>query len=127
VTTLRKARPTKVEVIVGTHIIECHDGDIIGLEGTVAPHLFKEASSLQPRHVLIGKGPEAWFVMVPRNVQIETRLDDLLLTPGVRQNLSGEHRLKIADFGVSLRLVESQPPSPHDSFFHRLKKKLGPG
>jgi hypothetical protein len=57
-------------------------------------------------------------------VQVETHLDDLLLTPGVRQNLSGEHRLKVADFGVSLRLVEGQAPSIHGSFFNRLMKRL---
>ncbi|EDY19581.1 hypothetical protein CfE428DRAFT_2757 [Chthoniobacter flavus Ellin428] len=123
-TIIRKAKPTKLEVLVGSHIIECHDGDIIGLEGTVAPHLFKGATSLQPRHVLIGKGPDAWFVMVPRNVQIETHLDDAVLPPGVRKNLSGEHRLKIAGFAFTLRLAEGHSPAVKESLFHRLKKSL---
>jgi hypothetical protein len=120
----KKAGPKKLEVIVGTHIVECRDGDVIGLEGTIAPHLFKSVASLQPRHVLIGKGPDAWFIMVPRNVQVATHLDEAVLTPGVRQNLSGEHRLKVADFAVSLRLSEGQPPSINESFFTRLIKIL---
>jgi len=124
VSIIRKARPTKLEVLVGTHIIECHDGDIIGLEGTVAPHLFKGAASLQPRHLLIGKAPDAWFIMVPKNVQIETLLDDAVLPPGVRKNLSGEHRLKIAGFAFTLRLAEGHAPAVKESFLHRLKKNL---
>jgi hypothetical protein len=119
--------PRKLEVVVGTHIIECHDGDVIGREGTVAPHLFKDAASLQPRHVLIGKGPDAWFVMVPRNVQVVTHLDNAVLAPGVRQNLSGEHRLAIAEFAISLRLSEGQPASINKSFFTRLMKMLNLG
>lgn len=80
---------------------------------------------MQPRHVLIGKGSDAWFVMIPRNVQVVTHLDDAVLAPGVRQTLSGEHRLKVADFAISLRLSEGQSVSSiNDSFFTRLMKIL---
>jgi hypothetical protein len=104
--------------------VECRDGDVIGREGTVATHLFKSAASLQPRHLLIGKGPDAWFIMVPRNVQVVTHLDDAVLTPGVRQPLSGEHRLQVEDFAISLRLSDAGPSSINDSFFSRLMKIL---
>jgi anti-sigma B factor antagonist/stage II sporulation protein AA (anti-sigma F factor antagonist) len=120
----KKAGAAKVELIVGTHIIECRDGDVIGLEGTVAPHLFKSAPSLQPRHFLIGKGTDSWFVMVPRNVEVTTHFDDAVITPGERNTLSGEHRLKIADFAFSLRLSEGSPVSINESFFTRLMKIL---
>ncbi len=79
---------------------------------------------MQPRHVLIGKGPDAWFVMIPRNVQVVTHLDDAVLTPGVRQSLSGEHELKVDNFAVSLRLSAGQATSINDSFFTRLMKIL---
>ena len=107
--------------------MECRDGDVIGSEGTVAPHLFKGAASLQPRHVLIGKGADTWFVMVPRNVQVVTHLDHAVLPPGVRQNLTGEHHLVVAGFAFSLRLSEGQPASVNDSFFARLMKMLKAG
>lgn len=109
---------------MGTHVVECRDGDVIGSEGTVATHLFKSAASLQPRHILIGKGPDSWFVMVPRNVQVVTHLDDAVLNPGVRQNLSNEHRLAVGDFAFSLRLSETQERSVNESFFKRLFKLL---
>ena len=113
---------------MGTHVVECRDGDLIGREGTVAPHLFKNVTAMQPRHVLIGKGPDVWFVMVPRNVQVATHLDNAPLTPGVRTNLSGEHRLTIADFAILIRLSEAPPasinPSSNESFVTRLIKML---
>jgi len=113
--------------VVGTHVVECRDGDVIGSEGTVATHLFKSAGVLQPRHILIGKGPESWFVMVPRNVQVTTHLDSTVLAPGVRQDLSNEHQLSIGEFAFSLRLSETSERSVNDSFFKRLFKMLNLG
>jgi hypothetical protein len=109
---------------VGTHVVECRDGDIIGREGTVAPHLFKNATAMQPRHILIGKGPDVCFVLVPRNVQVATHLDNVPLTPGVRAYLSGEHRLTISDFAISVRLSDGPPASSNESFVTRLMKML---
>lgn len=124
---VKKAGPRKLELVVGTHVVECRDGDVIGSEGTVATHLFKSAPSLQPRHILIGKGPDSWFVMVPRNVQVVTRLDSAVLAPGLRQDLSNEHQLAIGDFAFSLRLSEEPGRSVNESFFKRLFKLLNIG
>lgn len=113
--------------MVGTHVVECRDGDVIGSEGTVATHLFKSAPSLQPRHLLIGKGPDSWFVMIPRNVEVVTHLDNAVLAPGVRKDLSDEHHLAIGDFNFSLRLSEAPGRSVNESFFKRLFKLLNLG
>ncbi|MEP6668096.1 MAG: hypothetical protein ABJF10_03025 [Chthoniobacter sp.] len=124
---MKRTGPLKLEIVVGTHVVECRDGDVIGSEGTVAPHLFKGAASLQPRHLLIGKSPDAWFVMMPRNVQVVTHLDNAVLPPGVRQNLSGEHHLKVGEFAMALRLSAGPPPSINESFFARLMRILNRG
>lgn len=123
----KSAGPRKLELVVGTHVVEVRDGDVIGSEGTVATHLFKSAPSLQPRHVLIGKGPDSWFVMIPRNVQVVTHLDGAVLPAGVRQNLSNQHQLSIGDFAFSLRLSEAPGRSVNESFFKRLFKLLNIG
>ncbi len=113
--------------MVGTHAVECRDGDVIGSEGTVATHLFKSAPSLQARHILIGKSADSWFVMVPRNVQVVTHLDNTVLAHGVRKDLSNEHQLSIGDFAFSLRLSEGPGRSVNESFFKRLFKMLNLG
>lgn len=123
----KKAGLHKLELVVGTYVVECRDGDVIGSEGTVATHLFKSAPSLQPRHILIGKSTDSWFVMVPRNVQVVTHLDNVVLAPGVRKDLGNEHQLSIGDFAFSLRLSESPGTSVNESFFKRLFKMLNLG
>ena len=83
-------------LIVGQHSYECHDGDVLGRQGTLADNLFAEIRTVSRRHLTLTNRHGNWFVTVNPGVQNKTLLDNRELSPGVPELLQGKHTVKMS-------------------------------
>jgi len=98
--------PARLEVRAEGISYPCKDGDVIGTEGQLAAAYFSQISNLAPRHLLIGKSNERWFVFTPKNVQHPFILDGIPLQPGERKSLQYvEHQAEFSGHVFGLRLI----------------------
>ncbi len=101
--------PARLEVRAEGISYPCKDGDVIGTEGQLAASYFSQISNLAPRHLLIGKLDERWFVFTPKNVQHPFILDGIPLQPGERKSLQYvEHQAEFSGHVFGLRLIPEQ-------------------
>jgi anti-anti-sigma factor len=101
--------PARLEVRAEGISYPCKDGDVIGTEGQLAAAYFSQISNLAPRHLLIGKSDERWFVFTPKNVQHPFILDGIPLQPGERKVLQFvEHQAEFSGHVFGLRLIQEQ-------------------
>src|SRR5580692_1222859 len=101
--------PARLEVRAEGISYPCKDGDVIGTDGQLAAAYFGQISNLAPRHLLIGKLDERWFVFTPKNVQHPFILDGIPLQPGERKSLQYvEHQAEFSGHVFGLRLIPEQ-------------------
>ena len=101
--------PARLEVRAEGVSYPCKDGDVIGTDGQLAAAYFSQISNLAPRHLLIGKLDERWFVFTPKNVQHPFILDGIPLQPGERKSLQYvEHQAEFSGHVFGLRLIPEQ-------------------
>jgi anti-anti-sigma factor len=101
--------PARLEVRAEGISYPCKDGDVIGTDGQLAAAYFGQISNLAPRHLLIGKLDERWFVFTPKNVQHPFVLDGIPLQPGERKSLQYvEHQAEFSGHVFGLRLIPEQ-------------------
>ena len=101
--------PARLEVRAEGISYPCKDGDVIGTDGQLAAAYFGQISNLAPRHMLIGKLDERWFVFTPKNVQHPFILDGIPLQPGERKALQYvEHQAEFSGHVFGLRLIQEQ-------------------
>jgi anti-sigma B factor antagonist len=109
--------PARLEVRAEGISYPCKDGDVIGTEGQLAAAYFSQISNLAPRHLLIGKSNDRWFVFTPKNVQHPFILDGIPLQPGERKALQYvEHQAEFSGHVFGLRLV----PERKEGFLLRM-------
>ena len=117
--------PARLEVRAEGISYPCKDGDVIGTDGQVAATYFSQISNLAPRHLLIGKSDERWFVFTPMNVQHPFILDGIPLRTGERKFLQYvEHQAEFSGHVFGLRLI---PEERKEGFLSRIfgRKKGG--
>jgi anti-sigma B factor antagonist len=101
--------PARLEVRAEGISYPCKDGDVIGTDGQLAASYFSQISNLAPRHLLIGKSDERWFVFTPMNVQHPFILDGIPLRAGERKFLQYvEHQAEFSGHVFGLRLIPEQ-------------------
>jgi anti-anti-sigma factor len=101
--------PARLEVRAEGISYPCKDGDVIGTDGQLAARYFSQISNLAPRHLLIGKSDERWFVFTPMNVQHPFILDGIPLRAGERKFLQYvEHQAEFSGHVFGLRLIPEQ-------------------
>ncbi len=101
--------PARLEVRAEGISYPCKDGDVIGTAGQLAAAYFSQISNLAPRHLLIGRLDERWFVFTPKNVQHPFILDGVPLRAGERKVLQYvEHQAEFSGHVFGLRLVQEQ-------------------
>ena len=83
-------------LVVGQQSYECHDGDILGRQGTLASNVFSEIKTVSRQHAALTKRNQSWFITVNRGVQNITQLDGRQLQCGVPEPLTGEHNLQMS-------------------------------
>ena len=83
-------------LIVGQHSYECHDGDVLGRQGTLADNLFAEIRTVSRRHLAITNRHGNWFITVNPGVPNKTLLDNRELCSGVPELLQGKHTVKMS-------------------------------
>jgi anti-sigma B factor antagonist len=101
--------PARLEVRAEGISYPCKDGDVIGTDGQLGVSYFSQISNLAPRHLLIGKSNERWFVFTPMNVQHPFILDGIPLRAGERKFLQYvEHQAEFSGHVFGLRLIPEQ-------------------
>ncbi|HEY1476328.1 MAG TPA: anti-sigma factor antagonist [Chthoniobacterales bacterium] len=101
--------PARLEVRAEGISYPCKDGDVIGTDGQLAASYFSQISNLAPRHLLIGKSDERWFVFTPMNVQHPFILDGIPLRAGERKFLQYvEHQAEFSGHVFGLRFIPEQ-------------------
>ena len=101
--------PARLEVRAEGISYPCKDGDVIGTAGQLASAYFSQISNLAPRHLLIGKSDERWFLFTPKNVQHPFTLDGIPLRTGERKFLQyDEHQAEFNGHVFGLRLIEEE-------------------
>ncbi len=101
--------PARLEVRAEGISYPCKDGDVIGTAGQLAAVYFGQISNLAPRHLLIGKSDERWFVFTPKNVQHPFILDGIPLRTGERKFLQYvEHQAEFSGHVFGLRLIQEE-------------------
>jgi anti-anti-sigma factor len=117
--------PARLEVRAEGISYPCKDGDVIGTDGQLAAAYFGQISNLAPRHLLIGKLDERWFVFTPKNVQHPFVLDGIPLQPGERKSLQYvEHQAEFSGHVFGLRLI---PEQRKGGLLSRMFGRKGPG
>jgi hypothetical protein len=110
--------PARLEVRAEGISYPCKDGDVIGTDGQLAASYFNQISNLAPRHLLIGKSDERWFVFTPMNVQHPFILDGIPLRTGERKFLQYvEHQAEFSGHVFGLRLI---PEERKEGFLSRI-------
>jgi anti-sigma B factor antagonist len=101
--------PARLEVRAEGISYPCKDGDVIGTAGQLAAAYFNQISNLAPRHLLIGKLDERWFLFTPKNVQHPFILDGIPLRAGERKFLQYvEHQAEFSGHVFGLRLTQEE-------------------
>jgi len=101
---------TRLEVQVLGKTIECHDGDVIGRSGTVAPDIFSNLPEFANRHLIFGQDDQGWFFYIPENVKDPVLLDGDPAEAGPRHPLPHSHHVRIGN--TTLRLVVKNSELP---------------
>ena len=92
---------SRLLLIVGSQVLECHHGDVFGRDGTLACDLFRPIPTVSGRHVGVELRNDRWFLVnLPlqpgRSDKNITEVDGVLLTPGASIALSGEHVVRMS-------------------------------
>ncbi|MBG30157.1 MAG: hypothetical protein CMI31_09165 [Opitutae bacterium] len=64
-----------LELVVGSQSYPCHDGVILGREGTLANHLFKDIDTVSREHLVLCLKEGFWRVTVSNKVNNSTTFD----------------------------------------------------
>jgi hypothetical protein len=86
----------KLFLSIDGHKYECHAGDVVGREGTVAKDYFATVGTVSRRHLSFAWHDDRWFVVALAGVKNLTQLDGREMPRGVEEPLSGEHRLRLS-------------------------------
>jgi hypothetical protein len=92
---------SKLRLMVGTQTLECHHGDVLGREGTLACDLFRPIPTVSGKHVSVELRSDGWFLInLPlqsgRTEKNITEVDGKLLKPGESFALSSEHLVRMS-------------------------------
>jgi hypothetical protein len=98
-------RENRLYLVVGTAQHECHEGDILGREGTLENHVFSALKTVSRRHVRISKQGGQWHLAPLPGVVNKTLLDGRAL-PAAGSALTAEHTLTMSSqCEVKLRVL----------------------
>lgn len=91
----------KLWLMVGTQTLECHHGDVLGREGTLACDLFRPIPTVSGKHIAVELRNDGWFLInLPlqsgRTEKNLTEVDGKLLKPGESFALSSEHLVRMS-------------------------------
>jgi anti-sigma B factor antagonist len=115
--------PAQLEVRAEGASYPCEDGDVIGTDGRLAKAYFSQIANLAPRHLLIGKIENRWFVFTPKNVQHPFTIDGVVLRAGERKFLQYvEHQVEFSGHVFGFRLVPQQKKQGFLSRFFQRKR-----
>ena len=103
-----------LELVYRSQRFPCHDGDVIGREGTVAAEALGEAKTMSRQHLLIswrdhaaGSAPSGWFVKLAPNARNNTLLDGRSMQRDLPHALNvGEHYFNIIGFEFVLHVTD---------------------
>ena len=109
--------PALLELRAEGNSYPCKDGDVIGSAGQLGRSYFAQIPGLAPRHLLIGKLEERWFVFTPQNILHPFLFDGHPLVAGERKFLQfAEHQMEFNGHVFGLRLI---PGQKKQGFFSR--------
>lgn len=86
---------TRLEVQILGKTFDCHDGDVIGHTGTVAPEIFGKLPDFANRHLVINQSGATWFFHIPDNVKTPVLLDGEPVEAGPRIPLLHSHHIRV--------------------------------
>ena len=98
-------RESRLCLVVGAMQYECHEGDVLGREGTIASQVFNSIKTVSRRHVSISKQNGQWRIAALPGVANKTLLDGHDLPPAGAA-LTGDHTLRMSSqCEVKLRVL----------------------
>jgi len=98
-------RESRLYLVAGATQHECHEGDVLGREGTIASQVFNSIKTVSRRHVSISKQNGQWRVAALPGAVNKTLLDghDLSVAGAA---LTGDHILRMSSqCEVKLRVL----------------------
>jgi hypothetical protein len=100
----------RLEMVIGTTVYECKDGDLIGREGNIASDVFVGLSTVSRQHLKVLKREDDWSIVMLSD-QTTTQLDGRPLSKGQLELLTGEHRLRLSmQCEITLRVSGRRVP-----------------
>lgn len=106
----RAGRMPKLELVVGSQVFACRDGDVLGRTGTVVSQVFAGIPTVSGQHVALELREGVWRVVnlqppPDRPTKNATILDGQAIPIGAAAALTGEHGLQLSSkCVVSLRV-----------------------
>ena len=98
-------RESRLYLVAGATQHECHEGDVLGREGTIASQVFNSIKTVSRRHVSISKQNGQWRVAALPGVANKTLLDGHDLS-AAGAALAGDHTLRMSSqCEVKLRVL----------------------
>ncbi|MEI6781860.1 MAG: FHA domain-containing protein [Verrucomicrobiota bacterium] len=98
-------RESRLYLVVGAAQYECHEGDFLGREGTIANQVFNAIKTVSRRHVRISKHGGQWHLAPLPGVVNKTLLDGRDL-PADGSALTADHTLRMSSqCEVKLRVI----------------------
>jgi STAS domain len=95
----------RLDIIVGDQVFACHDGDSLGTEGSIAPHLFVGLPGVSSHHVFFRFAGDSWLAEAPDDPGSIVRVDDQVVAPGQKVVLQGKHVLQIGEVRLGLHVT----------------------
>jgi len=95
-----------LELMIGDQVISVRDEDSLGLNGTIAPELFRELSGAVDRNLVFRLAGSQWWLEIPAEAPPVVKLDGQLLIGGSRTAMSGDHLLQVAGFRLRLHVLQ---------------------
>jgi anti-anti-sigma factor len=109
---LTPSETVRLDVVIGDQVFTCRDGDSLGTEGSLAPHLFAGPPGVSRQHLFFWNSEDHWSAEASDDPGSIVRVDDQVVAPGQQVGLSGEHTLQIGD--VRLRVLVTFPQKSED-------------
>ena len=98
-------RESRLYLVAGATQYECHEGDVLGREGTIASQVFNSIKTVSRRHVSISKQNGQWRIAALPGVANKTLLDGHDLS-AAGAALTGDHSLRMSSqCEVKLRVL----------------------
>jgi anti-anti-sigma factor len=95
----------RLDLLIGDQVFVCHDGDSLGTEGSIAPHLFTGLPGVSGRHLFFRFAGDGWLAEAPDDPGSIVRVDDQVVAPGQKVALQGEHVLQIGEVRLRARVT----------------------